>query len=475
MMERKKQHIPKSSVSFPKQRSYHEIIEYLDSHWSVKQDNNTLDRTKQLDKALGSISEKVDIMLVAGTNGKSITIHLTAKLLKEEGLKVGSYYAPHILTYNERLAIGQETISNKLFTEIANEVISTAEQLEVEAHSSELLTLMALNYFVKEQVDIALLEVSSHNFYDPALICNPKVATITRVTAPDIITSDDDLQALIKNMMNVVKKDTHIVSGDQSKAHLQLMQDLTESCGGKWAMPIRKLAPLSYPYEQLHGRCAALAERLAQMYVENFVVSNATTIVSDSLLTKPKGQRGRPTLEAKRQSELNPKKTLDQFWKETSNELPSRFHLLDKEKPSILLDTADNIDAFKNLLLGIRLLHYQRPLKGLAIVVAAQENALHNEEFLKLIRYFFKKTSGQLFVCPIDHSLPGSGEYHSWDVEKVTNDVKSMKVKARACQSFEEAFELAKSSVDERNGLVVVTGSQSIINNYWRLKGIKKF
>ena len=152
------------------------------------------------------------------------------------------------------------------------------------------------------------------------------------------------------------------------------MNDLTEAQGGHWAMPIRKLAPLAYPFEQLHGRCAALAERVAQMFMENYYNKGAT-ITADSLLSKQKGERGRPTLEAKRKSELQPKKTLEQFWKEELNELPGRFQSLEKEKPSILLDTASNIDAFKNILLGIRLLHYQRPLKGLTIIMAAAKDS----------------------------------------------------------------------------------------------------
>ena len=36
-------------------------------------------------------------------------------------------------------------------------------------------------------------------------------------------------------------------------------------------MPIRKIAPLPYPYEQLHGRCATLAERIASTYISHFV------------------------------------------------------------------------------------------------------------------------------------------------------------------------------------------------------------
>lgn len=463
------------SRNFPasKQRNITEITEYLDSHWSLVDRKESLERAKQLNQALGMVSEKVPVLLVAGTNGKSLTVHLAAKLLKEEGLKVGTFSSPHVLTYNERIGINNEAISNKLLLDVANEVITTAEQLNINANSSELLTLMALKYFAEQSIDVAMFEVDQDGESNPVNICNPKILTITRVTPHNVKVESDGLKEIIQNISGLIKTDTVVVSGDQSKSHLQYMQELTETRGGKWAMPIRKLSALPYPFEQLHGRCAALAERIAQMYIEFFYNSNVT-ITSDSLLSKPKGQRGRPTLEAKKQLELNPKKTLEQFWKDEASDLPCRFELLDKEKPSILLDNASNIDAFKNVLLGTRLLHYQKPLKGLTIILGAAQDSLHNEEFLKLVRYFFKKTSGQLFICPIDNSLPGVGEDKSWDVEKVTNDVKSMKIKARPCKTFEEAFELAKKSVDERNGLIVITGSKSIVSNYWRVKGIKK-
>lgn len=462
----------KVAMPLGKQRNYNEVVEYLDNHWSVQR-VQSLDLMKRLDQALGNPSQKVNTILVGGTNGKSLTIYFTARLLKEEGIKVGTYSAPHILTYNERFTVDQEAISNKLFTELGNEVITALEACALQAHSSEILAMMALLYFVQQKVEVALLEAGQGS-YDPANICHARVATVTRVTSDSINQSEEDVTAQIADAMGIVKKGTYLVSGDQSKMHLQIMQNLTAQQGAEWAMPIRKLAVLPYPFEQLHGRCAALAERVAQMYVTHYV-SRTTSMLSGNLLNKQKGQRGRPTLEAKRNLELNPQKTLEQFWKETYSELPGRFQLLDKEKPSILLDNACNIDAFKNLLLGIRLLHYKRPLKGLTIIIGAASHTLHNEEFIKLLRYFFKKTSGQLLLCPISKALPGTGEDVSWDVEQVTNDIKGMKVKAKACANFEEAFEYAKKSVDERQGLVVITGSQSIVSEYWTLKGIKRF
>ena len=94
-------------------------------------------------------------------------------------------------------------------------------------------------------------------------------------------------------------------------------------------------------------------------------------------------------------------------------------------------------------------------------------------EFLKLLRYFFKKTSGQIIVCPATH-IPGHQDNESWNAEKITNDIKSMKIKAKTAKNFKEAFELAHKSVDERHGLVVITGCASMITEYWRHKGMKK-
>ncbi len=472
MMNTSKQATSKGTVAFEKQRSYSEVIEFLDSRWSQELDKS-LACLKKLDAVLGSPSSQLKTIHVAGTNGKSLTIDFITKLLQEEGIKVGSFYSPHILTYNERIALNGESIANKIFTELANEVINTAESLKLKAHASELLTAMALLHFQRSHVDVAVLEVSLNQVWDPVTICIPAILAITRVIWETEEENQELISKQLKEVTALAKKNCWVVSADQSKLNLQLMQDQVTALGAHWAMPIRKLATLTYPFEQLHGRCAALAERAAQLYLEKFAVTK-DTIVNDSLLIKPKGTRGRPTLEAKRQLELNPTRTLEHFWKETATSLAGRFQLLDKEKPSILLDSASNIDAFCNLLLGIRLLHYQRPLKGLTLIIGCENNELNKPEFLKQVRYFFKKTSGQIIFCPIKASVY-SNHTSEWDVEKITNDVKNVKVKAKSAKNFADAFEQAKKSVDERHGLVVITGSRSIIAEYWENKGIKRF
>ena len=387
MIDINQQTAKKGELKLDRQLNYGEVVEYLDSRWSTAPDKS-LKRMKLIDKALGCISKQVPVILVAGSNGKSLTAFFTAKLLKEEGLNVGVLSSPHILTYNERIALEGEIISNKRFTEVANTVIATLEQEQINANTAEILTAIALQSFKENKVDLAILEVQALDSNDPVAICDAKVVAITRVTSDQIDPETSEFSTLVQNVANLVSKNSFLVSADQSKFNLEQMQAKAIEKGAHWAMPIRKLAALPYPFEQLHGRCAALAERAAQLFIENFVI-NKTSTSSNSLLIKPKGQRGRPSLEAKRSLELNPRRTVEGFWKECVLNLPGRFQLLEKEKPTILLDSSDNTDAFGNTLLGIRLLHYQKPIKGLVIIIGCENKSLHTPEFLKQLRYFF--------------------------------------------------------------------------------------
>lgn len=447
--------------------SYNEIVAYLDGQWQQKFVDTSKAALKKLDAALGNPSKKLKVIAVAGTNGKSLTINFVTQLLKEEGIKVGAFYSPHFVTYNERFAINNESIANKNFESVANEVIAAAVSQKLELHAQDLLTAIALQYFVATGCEVGVLEVTTKTAHDAVVaLTQPCISAITRINEEGAhVTQESSLENLAQ-YKELFTRNCTIISADQSKLNLQMMEQLSEEAGAEWAMPIRKLAALSYPFEQLHGRCAALAERIAQVFVEKHT-NIKSSIVSDSLLAKQKGTRGRPTLEAKRHAELNPKRTVEQFWKETVSTLPGRFELIDSKNPFILLDNASNLDAFKNLLLGIRLLHYARPLKGLTIIVGCENNELQTTEFLKLIRYFFKKTSGQIIFCPIKKDVMcATSADKVWDVEQITNDVKNVKVKARTAKNLADALDQAKKIVDEQNGLIVVTGSRSIVGEY---------
>lgn len=174
----------KGAIPVGKQRSYNELVEFLDRNWS-KTDSNHVSCMKELDQACGSLSKKLNTIFVSGNNGKSLTMNFTAQLLANEGLKVGLFYAPHILSYNERICINNEPISNKAFTDIANEVINTAETSGIKADTLELLTMMALVYSHQNKVDVVICEINEHDPLYTSQICSPKLVAITRISGSE--------------------------------------------------------------------------------------------------------------------------------------------------------------------------------------------------------------------------------------------------------------------------------------------------
>jgi folylpolyglutamate synthase/dihydropteroate synthase len=457
----------KKDVGIGKVRTYNEVVEYLDALKPYEYSEASVLRMKELDQALGMPTANKDIILVGGTNGKSTALRFASKLLLEEGLSVATAYSTHILTYNERLHLRLEAVSNKTFADLLNEVITVAEVNKIKATAHELLLISLVLHAKNEKIDVILLEVAYGGKQDAASYFNAKLASVTRVAEDGRGLLGEDLDIAAFEMLEIAKPGCWFISAEQSKIRLQKMKSWCDERHVKWAMPIRKLAVLPYIYEQLYGRVASLGERIAQIYVED-IKGKFSPFLRGNLLATQKGQRGRPTLEAKRHAELHPVKTLKHFWADQFELLHGRFEYLDKENPCMLLDNANNLDAFMNLFLGIRLLHYQKALKGLVLVIGLPKS-VNAMEAIKLVRYLMKKVTGQMLFVP----LPGDVASH--DVNDLAMMAKELNVKAKACASLEEALSLAKTLVDERDGLIAVSGSNSLISAYWSFRGIKKF
>jgi hypothetical protein len=127
------------------------------------------------------------------------------------------------------------------------------------------------------------------------------------------------------------------------------------------------------------------------------------------------------------------------------------------------------MDAFNNLLLGIRLLHYQRPLKGFVLIVGLAVH-IDLDEAMKALRYLLRKVGGVVFFI----ELPGGEASHS--VSLLMKKAETFGLNAQAFLSLKEAFDEAKVLVDERYGLVAAAGSARVVASYWRtVRDIKRF
>jgi folylpolyglutamate synthase/dihydropteroate synthase len=437
--------------------SYQDITSYLDSHWVAPIISLTPFKKIILDINTNLLS--TPSVLIAGTGGKTITSHFLTTLLKKEKIKTGSFCSPHFTAYNEQISIDGKLISNKDFTTYATTLLNKSTEQKHTLHSHELLMGIMLLHGFEHKVRLLILEQKNLDQLDPVQLLTPRIIGVTRL-APDQI----DVFQAFNSILKTATSTTFVVSADQSKTNLQELCIAVKLKKAEWMMPIRKIAPLSYPYEQLHGRCATLAERIASTYVAHFAKPKDN---ESSLLHKPKKQRGRPTLETKEQEKLQPQKTVDEFWQSIKNSIPGRFQLLKTKKSSILLDCANSIDAFQNLFLGIRLLAYKAEINNIVIVAGSHSTAFDHETFIKDIRYFFKKNSGEIFFCPIKFKEKTTKV--SWNTEHLCNIAKNLKIKSTAFDSFQTAFSTAIDQSDDKS-LVVVTGSAEIITEYLKLK-----
>lgn len=139
-------------------------------------------------QGLDNPEQRFPSVLIAGTNGKGSTAATLASILQASGLRTGLYTSPHLMRINERIQISGEQIPDGDFVLVHDLVERTAERLVAEGelpwHPSffEMLTAMALEYFSRRKVDIAVLEVGMGGRLDATNVVEPLVSVITDIS-----------------------------------------------------------------------------------------------------------------------------------------------------------------------------------------------------------------------------------------------------------------------------------------------------
>jgi dihydrofolate synthase / folylpolyglutamate synthase len=127
-------------------------------------------------------------VLIAGTNGKGSTAATLASILRASGIRTGLYTSPHLVRVNERIRVNGEEISDDDFAERHTDVDRVAEKLiekqELPWHPSffEMMTAIAFEYFMRQKVELAVLEVGMGGRLDATNVVEPRVSVITDIS-----------------------------------------------------------------------------------------------------------------------------------------------------------------------------------------------------------------------------------------------------------------------------------------------------
>ena len=139
-----------------------------------------LERTEELLESCGNPQKNFKSIQVIGTNGKGSTSAMIANILKVSGYKVGLYTSPHLTTINERIRINGQSILNNDIIDFINQFQQSIEILN--SSFFETMTALAVWYFNKEKVDIAILETGLGGRLDSITACDSNLLVCTSIS-----------------------------------------------------------------------------------------------------------------------------------------------------------------------------------------------------------------------------------------------------------------------------------------------------
>ena len=180
---------------------------------AYKADLNT---TIEIINYLDNPQESFKSIHIAGTNGKGSTSHSLASVFQEAGYKTGLYTSPHLRDFRERIRINGEMISENEVVDFIEKHKSKLEELELSFF--EMTVAMAFDYFRKEKVDIAIIEVGMGGRLDSTNVINPELCVITNISLDHVKFLGEDEAHIAVEKAGIIKKETPVVIGETQES-----------------------------------------------------------------------------------------------------------------------------------------------------------------------------------------------------------------------------------------------------------------
>ncbi len=250
--------------------SYQSAVErmYALGHELAHMPSNKFDlaHMRVLLEALEHPEKRFPAVLIAGTNGKGSTAATLASILQASGLRTGLYTSPHLVTINERIRIHGAPIGDDAFALLHDMVDRTAERLvgesELPWHPSffEMLTAMAFEYFAREKVDIAVLEVGMGGRLDATNVVEPRISVITDISLDHQKFLGNTVAEIAREKAGIIRPKGIVVTLPQSSEATGVIGNAILDCGATAVSAVPYVPPVSPASTQVKTFTAEYAE-----------------------------------------------------------------------------------------------------------------------------------------------------------------------------------------------------------------------
>ena len=169
--------------------------------------------TVELCAAIDNPQNKFKSIHVGGTNGKGSTSHMLAAIFQKAGYKTGLYTSPHLKDFRERIRINGKMVPKSFVRDFVKSQKQTIK--EIEPSFFEVTVAMAFDFFAKEKVDIAIIEVGLGGRLDSTNIITPELSVITNISLDHTNILGDTLQEIAFEKAGIIKNSIPVIIGEQ--------------------------------------------------------------------------------------------------------------------------------------------------------------------------------------------------------------------------------------------------------------------
>ena len=246
-------------------KTYDDALKYLDSFCNYEKkgfdglsEKIDLARIKDALKKLGEPDKAYKAVHIAGTKGKGSTSAFTSSILKEHGLKVGEYTSPHLVDFRERIKVGGRIIPEEDFLKALREV---SPVLAGEFTYFEVLTLLAIFYFAKEKIDIAVFETGLGGRLDATNVLEADIYGISPISYDHMEVLGETLEEISREKAAIIKKGSKCISSPQKASALKVIKKKCTTRG----VPLRLLGEdITWEIKEMHEEGTLLEVKTAR-------------------------------------------------------------------------------------------------------------------------------------------------------------------------------------------------------------------
>lgn len=179
----------------------------------------SLDGTNFLLNKLNNPHKKMKFIHIAGTNGKGSIVEMLNQTLINSNYTVGKFISPHLQVANESICINNKQIENfeitfyiNLFKEIEKEFKEKSNRTFTRF---EIITAIAIDYFYKNNVDIAILEVGLGGLFDCTNVITPIVSCFGSISFDHTQILGNTLEEIAIQKGGIIKENSNSVIFNQ--------------------------------------------------------------------------------------------------------------------------------------------------------------------------------------------------------------------------------------------------------------------